>query len=736
LVVVPDILMKSIWLALILNLFLLNPYSHARLISDGPLSFIVPTGCTVDFTQAYAALGSLIGAQYSIQLNDRPSPILLTISKTENHLSLESWADHQFKTWDISEVGNIYLAEKFATNAGNGAVSIMRETINSLNEKRMDYFITIDLNSSDQNSTAGDSLDTIQSGWLRAQFSANSEKSENTSMKIALEIAKTLSFSSPQLDTLQEVTEIVAEQSEPLASLPESFADGPLSFLGPSNSLFDCLFAYREMASGTLADYAIESRDFELAFNIRIETEKNIPNLESWASLQKHSYQSSEIGELVEVSRFSTNSGNPGFSVIRKIEIEEAGTFFDYWHTVDLSSIEWQNRYLPTDNSTETPWLKAQVWGVLANQEAYKTAALIAQSLDLNATVDLSLQPHTAIANPVTNPVSGERRQVRDGPVSFLLDKDAQIDHLNSYHEPDNLPQASYSILRGNNAYPFSLFISSENNFESLDDWSAHQQQTWQKSEIGELFASELFLTDTDKSGVYFLRKTIAGDSNESMEFAIGIDLTPDDWSSGFTDTNQTPWLRAHLVGFLDTLNDANFNEALQLARSLNFDSNQTIAHYPFEEVSDSLSPSTNFPVQRISQNWYDSYWFGTFYDGGNGWIYHYKLGWIYFTPLSDQAFWMWLDTKDWLWSNPFFFPYLFSEKSRNWIYLNLENTPDPRAYDFVTGKWTPWSQFNLPKYFFSPEERQNEINRVYYSDKTYQQKIDKIAELIFDGLK
>ena len=73
--------------------------------------------------------------------------------------------------------------------------------------------------------------------------------------------------------------------------------------------------------------------------------------------------------------------------------------------------------------------------------------------------------------------------------------------------------------------------------------------------------------------------------------------------------------------------------------------------------------------ILNENTNWYESSWFGTFYAGKGGWIFHQKLGWLYIHPSSTNGFWSWDPTyNSWWWSckqevsssNIFYF-YLYS---------------------------------------------------------------------------
>ena len=94
---------------------------------------------------------------------------------------------------------------------------------------------------------------------------------------------------------------------------------------------------------------------------------------------------------------------------------------------------------------------------------------------------------------------------------------------------------------------------------------------------------------------------------------------------------------------------------------------------------------------------WYESSWFGTFYSGRGGWIFHQKLGWLYVHPSSTNGFWCWDPTYDsWWWSckqdvsssNIFYF-YLYSSdpEKKGWGGLDLTSS-ESRIYEFFKSAW------------------------------------------------
>ena len=81
---------------------------------------------------------------------------------------------------------------------------------------------------------------------------------------------------------------------------------------------------------------------------------------------------------------------------------------------------------------------------------------------------------------------------------------------------------------------------------------------------------------------------------------------------------------------------------------------------------------------------WQTSAWFGTFKYYGQGWLYHARLGWLYSSPASENSVWLWREGKGWVWTKQGVWPYLWANRSADWLYLVPGNSGDPvRFYDY-----------------------------------------------------
>jgi hypothetical protein len=98
---------------------------------------------------------------------------------------------------------------------------------------------------------------------------------------------------------------------------------------------------------------------------------------------------------------------------------------------------------------------------------------------------------------------------------------------------------------------------------------------------------------------------------------------------------------------------------------------------------------SSKILAEGREHNWYESTWFGSFYESATGWCYHSDLGWIY-PYFSENSFWIWSSHLKWLWisSSTYTNSFAWSENEKNWIYLDLKNSSGPRIYSYQKTAW------------------------------------------------
>lgn len=85
---------------------------------------------------------------------------------------------------------------------------------------------------------------------------------------------------------------------------------------------------------------------------------------------------------------------------------------------------------------------------------------------------------------------------------------------------------------------------------------------------------------------------------------------------------------------------------------------------------------------------WWESWWFGTYFKGDNGWWYHDGLGWLYASGGHGGGLWMWKEGLGWVWTRELVYPFLYSYEKRSWYYFYGELNDERLLYDYTQKKW------------------------------------------------
>jgi hypothetical protein len=92
--------------------------------------------------------------------------------------------------------------------------------------------------------------------------------------------------------------------------------------------------------------------------------------------------------------------------------------------------------------------------------------------------------------------------------------------------------------------------------------------------------------------------------------------------------------------------------------------------------AEDALEGSTQI---EGAPNWNQSNWLGAFFipskiNPNQFWMYHLNLKWIFFSSEGPANVWFFFSkTGDWLWTKKSVYPYLYSDKLDNWLYLRSD---------------------------------------------------------------
>ena len=230
--------------------------------------------------------------------------------------------------------------------------------------------------------------------------------------------------------------------------------------------------------------------------------------------------------------------------------------------------------------------------------------------------------------------------------------------------------------------------ISTVNNFgpEGIDFRTALGKTEFQMGEILE----QLIITDADGDLV-----TVSL-VDETDQFDIdGDQLSP----FGINSDYQLVVLDASDVEIL-----LSENNALTLTFKLDDNNGKTDFLNGLLTSADNFDNiSTDDAIQRMSSpnyylldavldtgtSWYKSEWFGEFFPGNDGWLYHQNLGWLYIEHSEKSGFWAWdPHFESWWWSTkqdqlfPYFFLHGQDGQNSRWGKFNLNDT-GVREYEF-----------------------------------------------------
>lgn len=101
---------------------------------------------------------------------------------------------------------------------------------------------------------------------------------------------------------------------------------------------------------------------------------------------------------------------------------------------------------------------------------------------------------------------------------------------------------------------------------------------------------------------------------------------------------------------------------------------------------------------QKISSNWWQSDWFGTYWNVNGTWLYHTTLGWLHI-PSSQQneseTIWAWIDKlESWCWTGKGMYPHLFHDQLNAWSWIDLNQSSPTQIIlfqfnsDGMNGTW------------------------------------------------
>jgi len=365
----------------------------------------------------------------------------------------------------------------------------------------------------------------------------------------------------------------------------------------------------------------------------------------------------------------------------------------------------------------------------------------IAKSLDYNQSKVPSMQDveFQDMEDESIKIIEIERR-FNDGPLSFGLPTDHVTDVLSSYIESLNTGTSSYWIQNGG----FSMLsptVQTVTWYESLDAWGTHQVNSWKSSELNSSISAYRFTTESGYPGIYVTRKYDSHwpdeeSGKDQFEYIVTVDLTTKAWKDRYLQGEyavDTAWLMFQERGSVTNTSN-NLEISLGIAKSLDYNQSKVPSMQDVEFQEEPILLNT----KELGFNWFESGWFGVFFESFNGWIYHEDLGWLYAEEASSDKTWIWAEKKGWLWTSKEVFPYLYSDDSNNWVYVVNDSSGPTKAFDYNPKEWTKWQDLTLIKIAnpnidtsASDSPLTKEIKNILNTDGTDNQKINSIAEAI-----
>ena len=97
--------------------------------------------------------------------------------------------------------------------------------------------------------------------------------------------------------------------------------------------------------------------------------------------------------------------------------------------------------------------------------------------------------------------------------------------------------------------------------------------------------------------------------------------------------------------------------------------------------------------IEEIAPDWYDSSWFGAFFQKEGGWSFHFEFGWIFPVIEDEENIWFWNQELGWVWANAEAFStnFLWVKNIDNWIFWDSSNDSNVRYFDYSDSQWVNW---------------------------------------------
>ena len=77
------------------------------------------------------------------------------------------------------------------------------------------------------------------------------------------------------------------------------------------------------------------------------------------------------------------------------------------------------------------------------------------------------------------------------------------------------------------------------------------------------------------------------------------------------------------------------------------------------------------FDAQDLGNHWYESSWFGYYFqpDNQNNWVYTPSRGWQYYGGPTLGGGWIYDQELEWLWTGKSTYPWMYQPSNKGWVY-------------------------------------------------------------------
>jgi len=656
--------------------------------------------------------------------------------------SLDDWAALQSHSWQSSEWNPTITSKSFTTDRGFQAKYIIREYNSTIRNDNLEYFIVVDLTTDAWKQRYAVNQYASDNAWLKLQLTGSGQSASQNNFEEAMAIAMSADYDQSVIPNIPECT-----PTEPF-NFQKQISDKIILISSGSNSIVEQSgdeYSWGLDLDGitiwsTSPDLGYERFKYEFKEDTVVRSTINQWDDKKTEEVVELVYSISDEGILliqgtdqddVYLNLVGVDEGIISSKYASSKQEAEHKDFTDFSHTIALN--DGKIRTLQISNNGEEP----DTFSIIDDSgNNLKRFSLIGELIDyLEKQDDNATFSHwvESVNAPVITILQTHINENNNTRLFFIDEGTARTEFEDMVYEDISLGPFSFEVFSGttvNNRVPFSTNGSSSytistplSKTHSLVYPNLHTDyvsEFWVKDFEG-LALKRLNAMHSKGSGsnsmnvdrnvsnendlpVIALTRTYNHEvsGTQRLDYSILIDL-----NHTYPDENGSLWLYAELSQEGESVENSSFESALNIARSFDFNTTWTPPIQDLDdfiqenEITDIFDPvpiyhdsvSPPFKVTSIdpSSNWYNSSWFGDFFQSPSGWIYHLDFGWLYpaDTNLTESC-WMYGEDFGWIWIDSYYFPIFYSDVRTDWVYFFKETYP--AFYDYHNQVWTTLS--------------------------------------------